>query len=191
MVVDQLFARESLARWAGAGDPSGMPEVVLGLDGLRPRWVVAAGWEIAQLNVGRAVSPLDEAPMVDFMARLDEINALAQRSPGFVWRLQGDGGNNTDYKVDDGDPLFIVNLSVWSSLEDLHAFTYRSDHRTVFARRYEWFERRTVPNAVIWWQPAGTIPDVPEALRRLRLLETDGPTPEAFTFKSSFPPPED
>ena len=147
-------------------------------------------WEIAQLNVGRAVSPLAEAPMADFMAQLDEINALAERSPGFVWRLQGDGGNNTDYKVDDGDPLFIVNLSVWASLEDLHAFTYRSDHRSVFARRFEWFERRTGSNMVIWWQPAGTIPDVSDALRRLRLLETDGPSPEAFGFKSPFPAPD-
>jgi heme-degrading monooxygenase HmoA len=148
-----------------------------------------ARWEIAQLNVGRAVSPLDEAPMADFMARLDEINALAERSPGFVWRLQGDSGNNTDYRVSDGDPLFIVNLSVWSSLEDLHAFTYRSDHRTVFARRYEWFERRSVPNTVIWWQPAGTIPDVHDALRRLANLAREGPSPEGFTFKQAFLPP--
>ena len=151
---------------------------------------MATGWEIAQLNVGRAVSPLDEAPMADFMARLDEINALAERSPGFVWRIQGDSGNNTDYRVSDGDPLFNVNLSLWSSLEDLHAFTYRSDHRTVFARRYEWFERRDGPNAVIWWQPAGTIPGTVEALRRLQLLEALGPTPEANTFEQSFPPPD-
>ena len=150
---------------------------------------MSSGYEIAQLNVGRAVSALDAPPMADFMARLDEINALADQSPGFVWRLQGDSGNNTDYKVDDGDPLFIVNLSVWATLEDLHAFTYRSEHRTVFARRYEWFERRNGPNVVIWWQPAGVIPDVGDALRRLGRLETDGPTPEAFTFKSPFPPP--
>lgn len=148
-------------------------------------------WEIAQLNVGRAVSPLDEAPMADFMAQLDEINALAERSPGFIWRLQGDSGNNTDYKADDGDPLFIVNLSAWASLEDLHAFTYRSEHRAVFARRFEWFERRSGPNMVIWWQPAGTIPDVPDALRRLRLLESAGPGPDAFSFKQAFPPPDD
>ena len=148
-------------------------------------------WEIAQLNVGRAVSALDEAPMADFMAQLEEINAIAERSPGFVWRLQGDLGNNTDYKADDDDPLFIVNLSVWASLEDLHAFTYRSDHRSVFARRFEWFERRSGPNMAIWWQPAGTIPDVADALRRLRALETDGPTPEAFGFKSPFPPPDE
>ena len=145
--------------------------------------------EVAQLNVGRAVAPMDAPPMADFMARLDEINALAERSPGFVWRLKGENGNNTDLKVT-GDPLFIVNLSVWASLEELHAFTYRSDHRTVFARRYEWFERRDGPNAVIWWQPAGTIPGTVEALRRLQLLEAQGPTPEAFTFEQSFPPPD-
>ena len=131
---------------------------------------MGGGWEIAQLNVGRAVAPMDAAPMAGFMARLDEINALAERSPGFVWRLQGESGNNTDLKVT-GDPLFIVNLSVWTSLEELHAFTYRSDHRTVFARRYEWFERRDGPNTVIWWQPAGTIPGTVDALRRLHLLE--------------------
>jgi heme-degrading monooxygenase HmoA len=148
-----------------------------------------ARWEIAQLNVGRAVAPLDAAPMAGFMSRLDEINALAEASPGFVWRLKGDSGNNTDYKVDDGDPLFIVNLSVWSSLDALHAFTYRSEHRTVFARRYDWFERRSGPNTAIWWQPAGTVPDVDDALRRLRVLEDRGPTAEAFTFKSPFPPP--
>lgn len=150
---------------------------------------MSGSWEIAQLNVARAVSGLDEAPMADFMAQLDEINAIAERSPGFVWRLQGDLGNNTDYKADDDDPLFIVNLSVWSSLEDLHAFTYRSDHRSVFARRFEWFERRSGPNMVIWWQPAGAIPDVADALRRLRLLEEAGPSPEAFGFKTPFPAP--
>jgi hypothetical protein len=126
--------------------------------------------------------------MAEFMARLDEINALAEGSPGFVWRLQGASGNATELKFTD-DPLFIVNLSVWRSLDDLWAFTYRSDHRTVFARRFEWFERRNGPNLVIWWQRAGQIPDVPEALRRLRMLEERGPTPEAFTFKRTFPAP--
>ena len=89
---------------------------------------------IAQLNVGRAVAPLDSAVMADFMNWLDEINALAERSPGFVWRLQGDNGNNTGLKVSE-DRQFIVNLSVWESIDDLHAFTYRSDHKGVFARR--------------------------------------------------------
>jgi Domain of unknown function (DUF3291) len=143
---------------------------------------------IAQLNIGRAVAPLDSPQLADFMTWLDEINALAERSRGFVWRLQGDNGNNTELKVSD-DPLFIVNLSVWESIDDLHAFTYRSDHKTVFARRYDWFERADGPNVVLWWQPAGTVPDVDEALARLRRLAELGPTPEAFTFKARFEPP--
>ena len=145
---------------------------------------------IAQLNVGRAVAPLDSPQLADFMAWLDAINAIADRSPGFVWRLQGDNGNNTNLKVTD-DALFIVNMSVWESIDALHAFTYRSDHRTVFARRFEWFERADGPNVVLWWVPAGTIPSADEALARLRLLAERGPTPDAFGFKSTFPPPDE
>lgn len=126
--------------------------------------------------------------MADFVARLDEVNALAERSPGFVWRLKGASGNATDLKVAD-DPLVIVNLTLWDAPDDLFAFTYRSDHKTVFARRFEWFERSSGPSVVMWWQPTGTIPTIDEAFRRLRLLADDGPTPEAFGFKHRFPPP--
>src|SRR4051794_5609634 len=144
---------------------------------------------VAQLNVGHAVAPLDTPQLADFMAWLDGINALAEQSHGFVWRLQGENGNNTGLKVDD-NPLFIVNMSLWESIEDLHAFTYRSVHKTVFARRYDWFERAGGPNLVMWWVPAGTIPSVDTALVRLRRLAELGPTPEAFTFKTPFPPPD-
>ena len=152
--------------------------------------MTGSGHHIAQLNIGRAVAPLDDPRLADFMHWLDGINALAEASPGFVWRLQGDNGNNTDLKVSD-DPQFIVNLSVWSSIDELHAFTYRSDHKTVFARRYEWFERADGPSMVLWWLPAGTIPAVDDALARIRRLAELGPTPEAFTFKDRFPPPEE
>ena len=154
----------------------------MGDDGAR------TGYDIAQLNVGRSVAPIDHPRLADFVARLDEINALAERSPGFVWRLQGDNGNATELKFRD-DPLFIINLTVWESLDDLYAFTYRSDHKSVFARRFDWFERWEGPNVVMWWQPRGTIPDVEDALRRLELLADRGPTPEAFSFKHRFPPP--
>jgi hypothetical protein len=43
---------------------------------------------------------------------------------------------------------------------------------------------------VLWWIPAGTIPTVDEALARLRTLAEDGPGPEAFGFKSTFPAPD-
>jgi hypothetical protein len=145
---------------------------------------------LAQLNVGRAVSALDDVRMADFMDQLDEINALAERSPGFIWRLKSDIGNATDIKISD-DPLFIINLSVWRTIDDLHAFVYRSDHKDVFARRFEWFERRKGPGTVMWWQPAGTVPTPQEAMERLALLAELGPTAEAFTFKERFDPPED
>lgn len=146
------------------------------------------GHQIAQVNVARAVAPLDDPRMADFVALLDEVNRLAERSPGFVWRLQGASGNATDVEVD-GDPRVIVNLTVWSSPDDLFAYTYRSDHRTVFARRFEWFERWEGPSVALWWQPAGTVPTIDDAFRRLELLAERGPTPEAFTFKQQFVPP--
>jgi hypothetical protein len=149
---------------------------------------VAESYEIAQLNVARALAPLDSSQLAPFMARLDEINALAERSPGFRWRLQGDGGNATELRVWD-DPLVIVNLTVWASIDDLHAFTYRSEHATVFARRFDWFERLERPATVLWWQPAGQVPTLDEALRRLDLLAANGPGPDAFTFKQRFPQP--
>lgn len=145
-------------------------------------------WHIAQLNVGRAIGPMDGPIMADFVARLDEINALAERTPGYVWRLKTEAGNATDIKVTD-DPLFIVNLTVWESIEALFDFTYRSDHRTVFKRRFDWFERHPRHNTCLWWQPAGTVPTIEDALRRLRHLDEHGPTAEAFTFKQRLEPP--
>ena len=145
-------------------------------------------YHLAQLNVARAVAPFDDPAMRDFMDRLDEINRLGDRSPGFVWRLQGEGGTSTEIQVSD-DPLYIVNLTVWESIEALYDFTYRSEHKTVFKRRFDWFERRSGANVCLWWQPAGTIPTVEEAERRLQHLDDHGPTPEAFTFNHRFAAP--
>ena len=91
------------------------------------------------------------------MSRLDAVNALADDSPGFVWRLQSDSGNATDIDVG-GDPLFIVNLSVWESVEALSKFVYRTAHRDVMIRRREWFERPHGPYQALWWVPAGHRP---------------------------------
>lgn len=145
-------------------------------------------FHLAQLNIARARGPMTEPVMADFVARLDEINQLAERSPGYVWRFQTEIGNATNFQPTD-DPLVILNLTVWEDADALHAFTYRSEHRTVFAHRFEWFERWTGPSVVLWWQPADERPSVDEALRRLGLLAAHGPTTEAFTFKQRFPAP--
>jgi hypothetical protein len=147
-----------------------------------------ADWHLAQLNVGHVVAPPGDPQLADFMAALDTINALAEASDGFVWRLVGDGGNATDV-LTTADPLFLVNMSVWETTEALFAFTYQSAHTGIMARRREWFRRPAEAYQVLWWVPAGHIPTTDEALARLALLRSHGPTPEAFTFKQRFPMP--
>ena len=145
---------------------------------------------LAQINIGRALAPLDHPLLSGFMSRLDEINALADASPGFVWRLQSESGNATDIQAF-ADPRMLINLSVWESLESLFQFVYRSGHTAVMAQRREWFEQSASPYMALWWVPAGHLPSVEEALGRLDDLERHGPTPEAFTFKQHFAAPSD
>jgi hypothetical protein len=144
-------------------------------------------YHLAQLNVARAVAPLDDEQMADFMNSLDEINNLGEASPGFVWRLKSESGNATDIKLSE-NPLFIINLTVWESVDALFEFVYRSHHKDYFARRFDWFERYGAPSTVLWWVRAGTLPTAEEALARLSLLTENGPTAEAFTFKQRFEP---
>ena len=142
-------------------------------------------FHVAQINVARALAPLDDPQLAGFVARLDEINALADRSSGFVWRLQSDSGNATDIQVSD-DPRFIVNLSVWKDLDALFAYVYRSDHLQVMAQRRRWFEKPAGAFMALWWVPAGELPGAAEGMRRLEILERKGPTAAAFTFKAPF-----
>jgi hypothetical protein len=123
------------------------------------------------------------------MAALGPVNALADAAPGFVWRLQTEEGNATAIRAFPGDDLMILNMSVWESIEALGEFVYRSAHTPFLRRRGEWFERLGEVYLVLWWIPAGTLPAIDEALRRLDVLRRFGPTPEAFTFRRPFPHP--
>ena len=145
-------------------------------------------WHLAQVNVATIVAPLDSPPLADFVAALDRINALAEASAGFVWRLKGDGGNATDIRAGD-DPNFIVNKSVWQSVELLFEFVYRSMHTKVMSRRRDWFKKPDQAYHVLWWVPVGHEPTVEEALARLAHLQQHGPTAHAFTFKERYPSP--
>ena len=140
---------------------------------------------IAQMNVATALYDLDQPGMADFMGNLDRVNALAEASPGFLWRLKGEGNDATDLRASD-DPRFIVNMSVWASIEALFDFAYRSDHRAIMVRRREWFAKPEGPYQVLWWVAPGAFPSVDEGLARLRHLAERGPTPRAFTFKTAF-----
>jgi hypothetical protein len=149
---------------------------------------MSAAWHLAVFNIGRPVAPLDSPQLHAFMAGLDPINALAERSPGFIWRYTADGTNNaTAARPLDGE--IIVNFGVWESREHLWAFVYRSQHLDFLRRRREWFQHLDEPYLVVWWVPAGHIPSMDEALVRLDHLRQHGPTPEAFTFREPFDPP--
>ena len=146
-------------------------------------------FHLAQINIGRALALPGSPPLQEFMDLLDPINAIADSTPGFVWRLQDDAGNATSYRPYPDDDLLIINMSVWESIEALSDFVYSGEHVQVLRRRKEWFEIFGKTYLALWWIPAGTLPTIEDAKHRLDLLEANGPTPEAFTFKQRFPAP--
>lgn len=151
----------------------------------------ADGWHLAQFNLGVFTHPLDAPEMADFVNALDRINELAEGSPGFVWRLKSDDGESSSFVDVPGatDPLVAPNLSVWTDVEPLRQFMYKTDHASYLRRRAEWFQKQDGPLAVVWWIPAGTTPTLEDAVRRLDSLRDNGPTEEAWTFRHSFPKP--
>jgi hypothetical protein len=144
---------------------------------------------LAQLNVARFKMPLDQPAMAGFVAALDPLNAIADATEGFVWRLQTEEGNATAIHAFDDD-LMLVNMSVWESVEALADYVYGREHVAVMRRRREWAVRMAEAYLCLWWIPAGSIPTVEEAKERLEHLRESGPTPYSFTFKRRFSPGE-
>jgi hypothetical protein len=149
---------------------------------------MTAAFHLAQVNIARARGPIESPVMAGFVALLAEVNALAERSPGFVWRLQTEAGDATALRPY-ADDRILVNLSVWRGVDELKAYVYRGAHAAVMRRRREWFERFDGFYLALWWVPAGHRPTVEEAVDRLARLERDGPGPAAFGFAQLFPPP--
>jgi hypothetical protein len=143
--------------------------------------------QLAQVNVARRRHPADDPRQREFTEALAGINALAERSPGFVWRLATDAGHLDGTTLLD-DPLMIVNLSVWVDYHHLHAFTYRSAHGHFVQRRGQWFERTPAATTALWWIPSGEYPTPEHAIVRLNHLRRYGPTPRAFTLRRRFDP---
>lgn len=144
---------------------------------------------LAEFNIARLREPLDAPANREFASVLEAVNRIAEVSPGFVWRLTDEDGKSASYVAVFDDPNLIVNFSVWTDVESLRHFTYRSGHVAYFRRKGEWFEEGS-SRLVAWWHPAGDIPDVAEAVRRLDHLAEHGPTPHAFTLASPFGPPD-
>ncbi|HEV2533146.1 DUF3291 domain-containing protein [Phenylobacterium sp.] len=149
---------------------------------------MSGGFHLAQLNVARLVAPFESPQIAGFRDNLDRINALAEASPGFIWRATG-VGFDSDKPGGDIDPMIIPNMSLWESPEALAAFVYRSGHIEIFRQRHDWFEPTDQASFVLWWVPAGTLPQRLDAFARLDHLRAHGPTAHAFSFRARFPAP--
>ena len=143
---------------------------------------------LAQLNIALPLEPLTSDRLAGFVELLEPVNALADRSPGFIWRLQTEDGDATAVRGF-GDDRLIVNLTVWTSLEALGAYVYGGFHAEVMRRRREWFTHMREAYTVLWWVPAGVRPTVADAELRLAALRELGPTPYAFSVKRPFAAP--
>ena len=150
---------------------------------------MAMATRVAHMNVARLRHPPGDPRVAGFIDNVSKVNAIAERSPGYVWRLQTPVGNATELRPYDDD-LIIVNLSVWETPEALRNYVYRSAHAGVMRQRREWFERFAGMYYALWWVPAGHEPSVHEATARLEELRANGDTPRAFSFTHIFPAPD-
>ena len=149
-----------------------------------------SNYHLAQINIAKMKAPLDDPIMAEFANALDEVNRVAEQSPGFVWRLQTDSGNATEFRAYT-DPKILVNISVWQSVEQLKAYVYKSLHGDFFVRRRKWFAKYQGEHFAMWWIRAGHLPTIEEGKAKLEYLELHGDTSECFTFAEPYSPPVD
>ncbi len=151
---------------------------------------MATKYHLAQINIAKAIAPLDNALMQGFVEQLDHVNELADFSPGFVWRLQSEEGDATSIRVFE-DELLIVNMSVWESIETLKKYAYSGDHLSLYKSRKKWFEKLSYPTLALWWLPAEHIPTIESAKFALETIRENGPSAAAFSFAKPYPAPDD
>jgi hypothetical protein len=146
-------------------------------------------WQLAQMNIGRARAAMDDPIMHGFVSQLEHINQLAEQSAGFIWRLQTADGDATSIQAYE-DPLMIVNMSVWSSLEDLQRYVYSGEHLSILRLRKDWFDKIDGPTQVLWWVPAGYQPSVADGKTALANLAQHGTSAQGFSFAKPAEPPD-
>lgn len=144
-------------------------------------------YHLAQINIAEAKAEMESELMSGFVARLDEINALADLAPGFVWRMQAEEDNAIASNVF-GNPLMLINISVWENIDALKTYVYRSAHVELIQDRDAWFDKLRAAHQALWWIPRGHLPSPQEGKARLDHIQLHGPTPQAFTFAKPFSP---
>lgn len=145
------------------------------------------GPRLAQVTVARARASLDTPEMAGLLAVVDPLDRSADEAPGFVWRLPSSHASGLTTRGAPGAPL-IVNLSMWTSYEALHAFVYRGPHGRLLTDRSRWVVPAGQASTALWWEEPGRRPDLDYALARLRHLRAFGPSARAFSMRRRFDP---
>lgn len=141
---------------------------------------------LAQFNIAEALDDRESATMHDFFANVDRINAVADKSPGFVWRFDDDEREDIFSEEAYGSSFILVNMSVWEDRDSLFKYVYDSMHLEVYKRKKEWFKKMPKMHMVLWYIEKGHIPTLAEGKERLEHLQAHGESKYAFSFKSKF-----
>ena len=146
-------------------------------------------YHIAEINIARMKGvDINDPIMKEFADNLDAVNAIAEKSPGFVWRLKDDSNNATSFNPYN-DEQILINVSVWENIETLEDFMYRTFHSEFLRRRKEWFKTYGTAHTAMWWVPVGHVPTLQEAVENLSHRQKHGPSEIAFDFRNKYPAP--
>ena len=141
---------------------------------------------IAQMNMGFLLHPHGDHRISGFEDNLDLVNAVADRSNGFVWRLKDEGfelPENDTGRLFGRPKVALATLSVWESHEDFSNFVHKTVHGQLLDRRAEWFEPVDAPSYVIWPVDENHIPTLTEGKQKLLLLRENGASSGAYDFE--------
>lgn len=144
---------------------------------------------LAQINIAKAIAPIDSEIMQGFVNQIAAINQLAEQSKGYIWRLEGAYENALAIQAFE-DSNMLINMSMWQDLQSFTDFVYKSAHKQLIKDKHQWFEKPTKPIFAMWWQKAGTYPTVEDGKNKLHHLEEHGVSETAFTMRKHFAPPE-
>lgn len=155
--------------------------------------MAAIEYQLAQANIARTRGKFDSPIMAGLVARIEEMNELAESSDGFVWRQPGVDVTaeallafEHHHSPFEADRIFY-NMSVWESVEALRSYIYKTAHTEMLRAKDDWIEDSDEPSLVLWWIPAGSISTIAESARRWQTLRNEGPTEAAFTLSRLFP----
>ncbi len=122
----------------------------------------------------------------EFINNRDQLNRLGEKSKGFIWHLIVDHAINHEIIQLDDDAYTPVNLSVWDTIDDLYDYVYKTTHGEMLLRKADWLAKMQQMRTAIWYVAPDHLPSIKEACERMAMLQKEGETPLAFTFKKRF-----